>query len=141
MFNEDEIDPHRLPQQQQPVVSDAIRNSLYSDIINPFSANEAEQAAPWGPVNQAEEPSPAHSDEDDADADSIPDGREETSGRQHSQGEYASQSVADSVPQSNASAKGPRPLLSFTVGQMVDRSKRSPNFTFDVVTNMPNYKA
>ncbi|KAJ2035655.1 Vacuolar protein sorting-associated protein 17 [Coemansia sp. S16] len=139
MFNEDELDPHRLSQQQQPVVPDAMRNSLYSDLINPFSANEAEQAAPWGPVNQAEEP--AHSDEDDDDADSIPDGREETSGRQHSQGEYASQSVADSVPQSNASAKGPRPLLSFTVGQMVDRSKRSPNFTFDVVTNMPNYKA
>ncbi|KAJ2866329.1 Vacuolar protein sorting-associated protein 17 [Coemansia aciculifera] len=141
MFNEDEIDPHRLPQQQQPVASDGMRNSLYSDLINPFSGNEAEQAAPWGPVNQAEAPSSTHSDEDDDDADSIPGRREETSGRQHSQGEYASQSVGDSVPQSNASAKGPRPLLSFTVGQMVDRSKRSPNFTFDVVTNMPNYKA
>ncbi|KAJ2807446.1 Vacuolar protein sorting-associated protein 17, partial [Coemansia furcata] len=144
MFNEDEIDPHRLPQQQQSAVSDGMRNSLYADFVNPFSGNEAEQAAPWGPpVSQEEDPSSAHSDEgdDDDDADSIDDSPKETSDRKHSQGEYASQSVVDGATQSNTPTKGPRPLLSFTVGQIVDRSKRSPNYTFELVTNMPNYKA
>ncbi|KAJ2817599.1 Vacuolar protein sorting-associated protein 17 [Coemansia sp. 'formosensis'] len=121
-----------------------MRNSLYADFVNPFSGYEAEQAAPWGPpVSQEEEPSSAHSDEgdDDDDADSIDDSPKETSDRKHSQGEYASQSVVDGATQSNTSTKGPRPLLSFTVGQIVDRSKRSPNYTFELVTNMPNYKA
>ncbi|KAJ2377935.1 hypothetical protein H4S02_007506, partial [Coemansia sp. RSA 2611] len=97
MFNDDEIDPHRLPQpqQQQSAVPDGMRNSLYADLVNPFSGQEAEQPAPWGPASQAEEPSPAPSVDDDGDddTDSIPDRRKEASDRQHSQGEYASQSV------------------------------------------------
>ncbi|KAJ2014109.1 Vacuolar protein sorting-associated protein 17 [Coemansia sp. S85] len=145
MFNDDEIDPHRLPQpqQQQSAVPDGMRNSLYADLVNPFSGQEAEQPAPWGPASQAEEPSPAPSVDDDGDddTDSIPDRRKEATDRQHSQGEYASQSVGDSTTLPNTPARGPRPLLSFTVGHIVDRSKRSPNYTFDLVTNMPNYKA
>ncbi|KAJ2460811.1 Vacuolar protein sorting-associated protein 17 [Coemansia sp. RSA 2424] len=134
MFNEDEIDPHRLPPQQQEPVTDGVRNSLYSDNMNPFSNNEAEQAAPWGSASQEEEASPTHSDVDEDDEnDSVPSLRHERN--------YASQSAGDSGTQSGGSAKAPRPLLSFTVGQVVDRSKRSPNYTFDMVTNMPSYKA
>ncbi|KAJ2329858.1 Vacuolar protein sorting-associated protein 17, partial [Coemansia sp. RSA 2681] len=129
-----EIDPHRLPPQQQELVTDGVRNSLYSDHMNPFSNNEAEQAAPWGSASQEEEASPTHSDVDEDDEnDSVPSLRHERN--------YASQSAGDSGTQSGGSAKAPRPLLSFTVGQVVDRSKRSPNYTFDMVTNMPSYKA
>ncbi|KAJ2779512.1 Vacuolar protein sorting-associated protein 17 [Coemansia interrupta] len=35
----------------------------------------------------------------------------------------------------------PRPVLSFAVGHIVDRSKRTPVYTLDVVTNMATFKA
>ncbi|KAJ1948061.1 hypothetical protein FBU59_001767, partial [Linderina macrospora] len=38
------------------------------------------------------------------------------------------------------SAKQPAPLLIFSVGHIVDRSKRAPGYTFDVTTNLSSYK-
>ncbi|KAJ1928636.1 hypothetical protein EC988_010159, partial [Linderina pennispora] len=38
------------------------------------------------------------------------------------------------------SAKQPAPLLSFSVGRIVDRSKRVPGYTFDVTTNLSSYR-
>ncbi|KAJ2908880.1 hypothetical protein GGI21_002441, partial [Coemansia aciculifera] len=112
MFNDDEIDPHRMPspQHEQEQDSDGVRNSLYADdIINPFANNAA---APWGAtVSQAEDASPASSDVDEDD-NGVSDQQRERS--------HVSRSAGDSA----TSAKAPRPLLSFTVGQMVDRSKR-----------------
>ncbi|KAJ1720784.1 Vacuolar protein sorting-associated protein 17 [Coemansia erecta] len=49
--------------------------------------------------------------------------------------------AASSVIQQQPQSQQPRPVLLFTVGHIVDRSKRTPVYTLDVVTNMPAFKA
>ncbi|KAJ2721142.1 Vacuolar protein sorting-associated protein 17 [Coemansia sp. Benny D115] len=54
------------------------------------------------------------------------------------------QPLALASPKASTASTGPTtppPTLVFTVSQLVDRSKRTPVYTFDVTTNMPRFKA
>ncbi|KAJ2002478.1 Vacuolar protein sorting-associated protein 17 [Coemansia thaxteri] len=131
MYDDEEIDPHRPPTQ----VSDGMSNSLYANPASSFAgSDEAENPAPWGPVSQVST-APTHSDVDDdgGEAEGDASGEEESNAILNLR--------SNSTIRSSASSRAPRPLLSFTVGQLVDRSKRTPSYTFDLMTNIPSYKA
>ncbi|KAJ2499163.1 Vacuolar protein sorting-associated protein 17 [Coemansia sp. RSA 1972] len=117
MYGDDEIDPHRAHSQQ----TDSSQQALY-DSIDPFS--ETSQAAePWG--EQATDTARADSDDSESEDNAGPES-------QSSSTQHQTSNPAQPVPQ--------LPVLRFTVGQMVDRSKRTPGFTFEVMTTIPSYK-
>ncbi|KAJ2601883.1 Vacuolar protein sorting-associated protein 17 [Coemansia sp. RSA 1722] len=112
MYSEDEIDPHR---ETAPHFS------------NPFANDEpGDENEPWRNGSDTNEAGKA---EDSAEENDNFDQTHER--REHSQ---------EDQPTTNH-PHPPPPALSFTVGHLVDRSKRTPVYTFSAVTNMPRFKA
>ncbi|KAJ2137215.1 Vacuolar protein sorting-associated protein 17, partial [Coemansia sp. RSA 788] len=117
MYGEDEIDPYRAHSQQ----TDSSQQALY-DSIDPFSET-GQVAEPWG--EQATDTACVDSDDSESEDNAEPES-------QSSSVQHQTSNPAQPVPQ--------LPVLRFTVGQMVDRSKRTPGFTFEVMTTIPSYK-
>ncbi|KAJ2161855.1 Vacuolar protein sorting-associated protein 17 [Coemansia sp. RSA 552] len=139
MYAADEGSPHRGPSQ----LPDAGHQSLY-DSIDPFSENRLEDEQPWGPP-------PADGNGENGD-DSGEEAEPGTASGQWSQAQAPSESALhpselavhpseSAVHPSEPAMHIPPPALRFTVGQVVDRSRRSPTFSFEVATNLGSYKA
>ncbi|KAJ2354761.1 Vacuolar protein sorting-associated protein 17, partial [Coemansia sp. RSA 2618] len=120
MYGDDEIDPHRV--HSQP--ADSSQQSLY-DSIDPFGETRR-GAEPWGGPP--------------ADTALADDSEDEGNSRADSQSNSSLQHASSEPSTAAAAAAPPMPVLRFTVGQVVDRSKRTPGFTFDVMTTIPSYK-
>lgn len=102
-------------------VSDSLRQSFYNDhqsTSNPFAPSDVTATAEaWGgkkPEENVEE-----NEEEEEDDDDTPIVRS---------------------PQSRTPAPV-TPQLAFSVNHLVDRSKRTPHYTFDVLTNISSYRA
>ncbi|KAJ2301417.1 Vacuolar protein sorting-associated protein 17 [Coemansia sp. RSA 2705] len=131
MYSEDEIDPHR----GQPQATASANRSLY-DSIDPFAEGRPAGEA-WG----AQEPS-AHTGSDaGTHADSDTGTHADSDTGTHADSNAGAHTGSNSGAQPPAGEAAAAPLLRFTVGQMVDRSKRTPGFTFDVMTTLPSFKA
>ncbi|KAJ2449379.1 Vacuolar protein sorting-associated protein 17 [Coemansia sp. RSA 2336] len=118
MYSDDEIDPHR-----EQARSGTGKESLY-DSIDPF-AEARPEAETWNGPEHATASDNASDNGSDDDSDNRP---------------LSQTSLSPTQATSSATIQQQLPLLRFTVGQMVDRSKRTPGFTFDVLTTLPSYK-
>lgn len=100
--------------------SDSLRQSFYNDrqsTSNPFAPSDVTATAEaWGGKKPEEKVEENEEEEDDDDTPIV------------------------RSPQSRTPAPA-TPQLTFSVNHLVDRSKRTPHYTFDVLTNIASYRA
>ncbi|KAI8325696.1 hypothetical protein GQ54DRAFT_295278 [Martensiomyces pterosporus] len=148
MFGEEEeFDPHRDPV-QFPASSSSSgsqgqqQHSTYAEGGgNPFGG--AASSSPWGnggADNGSEGDTDQMRNEEDDGEEEESDAASTTAYQERDSG-VNSTSSNHSQSQGEPNSQTPAPLLTFTVGRLVDRAKRVPAYTFDVLTNIPSYKA
>ncbi|KAI9506423.1 Vacuolar protein sorting-associated protein 17 [Coemansia spiralis] len=133
MFNGEEFDPHR---EESDDFQSAQRHSIYDDDIgasNPFAAGNLGDNRPWDSGNRKE-------DNEEIDDTQYTETQPGTTSRHSDNATDADSNGNDIQISPEASVKKPAVLLKFTLGHVVDRSKRAPGYTFDVITNLLGYK-
>ncbi|KAJ1896903.1 Vacuolar protein sorting-associated protein 17 [Kickxella alabastrina] len=112
MYSDDEIDPHR----ETAHFANPFSDDDDDDNTGSFSRETQRSASNDSQVGESEAESTRAGEFEDNEGDRV-------------------------IQPAQSQAQGPTPMLTFTVGHLVDRSKRTPVYTFDVITNMTRFKA